>query len=361
MKHLFTPGPVPVPLSVVEACAQPVLYHRSNEFRELSQRVWNGLQEIFVTTDPVLVLAGSGMTGIEACIASTVCPGDRVLVLHHGRFGERLVTINQRYGAHVIELGVSWGEEITAVMVEDRLSGIGNITTVWLVHSETSTGVTLPLSEITSVIQRMAPDALIMVDAVLSVAIEPVLTEEWNLDAVVSGVQKGLMCPPGLAAVAVSKRMIDRIHSVPTRSYTLDLATVLKDYERGLFTWTPPVSLIAGLDVALGMILKKGLPATWADHQERASHVRSLARSRRFSEFGAGTSCGVVVLQHNAIQSVIDELATQHNIIVSGGQDQLKGLIMRIGICGSYTSEMMNTLFLAIDAILSTKNPTAPL
>lgn len=349
-QRLYTPGPVPVPPRISEACARPLLYHRSSEFRELSRRVWDRLQHVFLTKDPVLVLSGSGMTGIEACVASTVHPGDRVLVLHHGRFGERLVTINQRYGANVIELGVAWGEEITAEMVEERLSSLSDISSVWIVHSETSTGVSLDLEQISDVVHRLTPDALLMVDGVLSVAIEPLRMTDWKLDAVVAGIQKGLMCPPGAAVVAVSQRMIERVRSHAPCTYTLDLAIVLKDQERGLFTWTPPVSLIAGLDVALTMILDEGLPNVWKRHADLADHVRDLAMQRGVVPFGCATSKGVVVVQADNVQTIINGLA-DHDIIVAGGQDRLKGRIMRIGICGSYTTDMMNELFETIDTL----------
>lgn len=349
-QRLYTPGPVPVPPRVTEACSRPLLYHRSREFRDLSQRVWEGLQRVFLTTDPVLVLSGSGMTGIESCVASTVRPGDRVVVLHHGRFGERLVKINQLYGAHVIELGVAWGEEITAEMVEERLSSMSDIASVWLVHSETSTGVSLNLKQISEVVHRVAPDSLLMVDGVLTVAIEPLHMSEWNLDAVVAGIQKGLMCPPGAAVVAVSQRMIEMIKSHAPCSYTLDLTTVLKDQERGLFTWTPPVSLIAGLDVALTMIQEEGLPNVWKRHADLATYVRDCAAQLDLSPFGCATSNGVVVVQGNDVQSIIDALA-ERDVIVAGGQDQLKGRIMRIGTCGSYTTDMMNGLFESIRSL----------
>ncbi|MBK7032223.1 MAG: alanine--glyoxylate aminotransferase family protein [Ignavibacteria bacterium] len=349
-QRLFTPGPVPVLPSISEACARPLLYHRSNEFRELSRRVWDRLQQVFLTKDPVVVLSGSGMTGIESCIASTVRPGDRVLVLHHGRFGERLITINQRYGAHVIELGVAWSEEITAEMVEERLSSLSDIASVWLVHSETSTGVSLDLEQISEVVHRLAPDALLMVDSVLTLAIEPLRMTDWKIDAAVAGIQKGLMCPPGAAVVAISQRMIERIRSHAPCTYTLDLATVLKDQERGLFTWTPPVSLIAGLDVALSMILDEGLLNVWKRHAYLADYVRNCAEQLGLMQFGCATSKGVVVVQGDTVQSIIDALADQ-NMIVAGGQDRLKGRIMRIGTCGSYTTEMMSDLFETINKL----------
>ncbi|MCX6140040.1 MAG: aminotransferase class V-fold PLP-dependent enzyme [Candidatus Kapabacteria bacterium] len=352
MTHLFTPGPVPVPPEVQEACARRVLYHHSQDFSELSRNVWRGLQEVFCTTGPVLTLSGSGMTGIEACIASTVRRGDRVVVLQHGRFGARLVTINKLYGAHVIELSVSLGETISPELVQDRLKGIDGISTVWLVHSETSTGVALDLAGIASVVREYAPHALLMVDAVLTLAIQELKTDEWHLDAVVAGIQKGLMCPPGIACVAISEKFIARMSACDPSSYTLDLRTVLDFQRRGLSPWTPPVSLMAGLDVSLTDITNRGLHSIWQHHNELVQFVQQQCMARGFTQFGDGTSRGVVVVQHPEVSMIIHELAERHNIIVAGGQDTLKDKVMRIGTCGSYTIKKMTELFAAIDSIL---------
>lgn len=350
--RLFTPGPVPVPPEVLEACARPVLYHHSEAFRELSQNVWRELQTVFRTSNPVLTLSGSGMTGIEACVASTVRPGDRVVVLHHGRFGARLVTINRLYGAHVIELSVAAGESISAELVQNRLAGIDAISAVWLVHSETSTGVALDLPAIASVVRQFAPNALIMVDAVLTVAIQELHTDEWQLDAVIAGIQKGLLCPPGIACVAVSERFISRMAECDPRGYTLDLRISLDCYNRGQFPWTPPVSLMAGLHVALTRITKQGLPAVWQHHKELVSYVQQQCLARGLMQFGDGTAQGVVVVGHPNVSMIIRRLAERHTMIVASGQDALKGQIMRIGTCGSYTIELMTELFDAIDSIL---------
>ncbi len=359
IKRLFAPGPVPVPPDVVEACARPVLHHRSSEFKDLSQDVWRNLQTVFCTSNPVLILAGSGMTGIEACIASTVAPGDKVLVICHGRFGERLSHINRCYGASVIELIVEWGETVPIDLIEQRLQAESNISTVWLVHSETSTGVALDLESISAVVHRYAPDALLMIDAVLSIAIQEVQTDRWKLDAVVTGIQKGLMCPPGLACVSASERMISRMQSREPRSYTLDLNTILKDQQRGLFTWTPPVSLIAGLHVALTNICSRGLPEVWTHHTDLADSVRQNAIRRGMALYGTSNAMGVVVLEHSQSSEIIHELDRVHNMIVIDGQDHLEHRVIRIGTCGSYTNEMMNDLFDAIDVVLS--QPLKPL
>ena len=352
-KRVFAPGPVPVPPDVMEACARPVLHHRSSEFKELSQHIWKNLQTVFCTINPVLVLAGSGMSGIEACIASTVAPGDKVFVIRHGRFGERLAEINRRYGATVIELSVEWGETVSIELIENCLREEANISTVWLVHSETSTGVALDLESVSAVVHRYAPDALLMVDAVLSIAIQEVQTDRWKLDAVVTGIQKGLMCPPGLACLSISDRFIDRLKYRESRSYTLDLKVVLKDHQYGLFTWTPPVSLIAGLHVALTNICRRGLPEVWAHHTELSDSVRQNVELRGMALFGTSNANGVVVLEHPQSSDIIRQLDRVHNMIVIGGQDQLDNRVIRIGTCGSYTIEMMNELFDAIDNVLS--------
>jgi len=351
--RLYTPGPVPVPPAVSEA-SYSVLHHRSQEFLDVSQRMWANLRTVFQTTSPVAVLPGSGMTAIESAIASTVKTGDRVVVLQHGRFGERLAAINTIYGAHVIDISVAWGETITAEMVEERLSSIGHISCVWLVHSETSTGVALDVASITNAIRQTAPDALIMVDAVLSLAIQELLPDTWGIDAVATGIQKGLMCPPGLGCVSVSSRMQQRMKGVDRRSYTLDLNTVLRDAERGYFTWTPPVTLVSSLEVALGMLCAQPIRDIWEHHTSLTAHVQNLAHQRGLNIFGDGSARGVVVLQHDDAGSLVRTLETDYGIIVASGQDHLLDRTFRIGTCGSYTNKMMDELFHVIDQIVLT-------
>jgi len=353
-QRLFTPGPVPVPDNVARACAAQPLYHRSADFKECSVRTWESLARVYRTQHPVLVLAGSAMTGIEAAVASLHQPGERVLVLNNGRFAERCSTILSRYGCVVDEIIVDWGESISAELVATMLDAMSAPASVWITHSETSTGVTVDLQAIASVIRERAPDALICVDAVTSMAVHPVETDAWELDVVVTGIQKGLCCPPGLACVSLSGRAQHRLRTSTPRAYTLDLSIVLHHFHKHLFAWTPPVTLVAGLDVALSSILSVGMDATWQKHQLVADHLRMRLRTMGLSLFGESTSNAVTAAEHPYADRIRELLVERHRIVIAGGQDRLHGRVVRIGTCGPYTIHDVDNLCTAIEDVLAT-------
>ncbi|MBU3742128.1 MAG: alanine--glyoxylate aminotransferase family protein [Candidatus Kapabacteria bacterium] len=352
--RLFTPGPVPVSAAVLAACAAPPLFHRGKPFMEMSQRVWQNLRAVYRTEYHVVVLAGSGMTGIEAAMASTLAPGDTVVVLEHGRFGARLATIAERYGAAPSVLRVPWGETITAAMVEEYLRPLQGVRHVWLVHSETSTGVALELEAIARSIRRVAPDTLIGVDAITSMAIHAVETDAWDLDLVVSASQKGFACPPGLATVGISPRAEARMRARPASTYTLHLPTVVDSMKQGLFPWTPPVTLIAGLDVALDVILAEGLDLVWQRHADLARYTQSALADRGFTLFGDGSSHAVTVIADERASQIKRGLLEKHDIVIAGGQDLLQDKVFRIGTCGNVHRADIEDLMRAIDDVLTT-------
>ncbi len=351
--RLFTPGPVPVHPAVLAAAAQPPLHHRSDAFLELSARVWKRLAEVFRTTHTVALLAGSGMTGIEAALASVHGQGSTVVVFSHGRFGDRLRVIAERYGLSVIYRTVDWGQPITPSMVQDTLSDHQYADGVWLVHAETSTGVAVDLPSITSVIRRMVPEAVIGVDVVTSLGVQHVDMDAWQLDVAVTGLQKGLACVPGMAAVALSDRAQHRIQTVEPSTYTLDLRRILDSQQKGLFTWTPPVTLVAALDVALEHLLSAGIETRWREHQERHDAIIDVCSRHDVPLFGDTSAPGVVAIAHDQSDAVRQLLRDAHGIQVAGGQDRLAGRILRIGTMGYHPTDDFTYLLDALSSSFS--------
>lgn len=349
---LFTPGPVPLPPAIADAGANVNVYHQSDAFpsyvRDLSQR----LQRVFMSQHPVLMLSGSAMTGMDAAAATLQRSSDTVLVLHHGRFGERLCDIARTYSDSVLSLEAPWGSSITVEQVAQQCASMQSLDVVWCVHSETSTGVSLDLQPIAEAIRAHHPHALICVDAVTSVGIQELHVESWDLDVVIAGIQKGFACSPGMALVALSSRARERAR--PSRQvYTLDLHRVIANLDAGRMTWTPPTSLMNQLSMSIDMILERGLPATWRHHEDLYRHVRSRAEERGFSVWGDSTSRGVIVLSHPRGEELRQTLEHDYNMIVANGQDQMAGRVVRFGLCGSYSSEYYSLLFNAIDDVLS--------
>lgn len=337
--RLLTPGPVEVHPDVLAASAQQPLHHRSPEFVALSHQVWRRLQYAFDTTSMVVVQAGSGMTGLESAIASVLAPGDHIVVFTHGRFGERLPVIAERYGLRVTVVSVPWGQSFDAVRVEEHLSPHAD--GVWLVHAETSTGIAIDLPTITTAIRRTCPQAIIGVDVVTSLGVQELRFDRWDLDVAVAGIQKGLACPPGLAVTALSARALERIASLEARTYTLNLATVVDHQRQGLFAWTPPVTLMAALDAALRRLQDIGLEATWAAHQQRHQAIVDTAAAHGVPTLGVPTAMGVVALQVEHGAQIRRQMLEEFHLRIAGGQDHLSESLIRIGTMGGTWSEAL--------------------
>ena len=359
--RLYTPGPVSVPQEVIEAASAQPLYHRSPEFVALSRSVWADLQTVFQTNDPVVVLSGSGMTGIEAAMIAVHAPGEEIVILEHGRFGQRLTEIARIHGITPHVLSVPWGEAISPDLLNNHLNDLLNdllekhsrVSGVWFVHAETSTGVLLDAGAIASTIRTKCPEAIIGMDAVTSIGIHDVRVDAWQIDMAITGIQKGLMCPPGLACISISERAEQRLLSNSRRSYTLDLHTVLDHQREGLFTWTPPVTLVAALSASLKRILNEGLVNVWERHAASAEIVRNGARNLGLKLFGASTSNAVTVIEHHRSNEIRRALRDVHHMVVAGGQDQLSGKVFRVGTCGAVTPSDVQEITEALRTVLT--------
>ena len=349
---LFTPGPVPLPVEVATAGASVEWYHQSDAFGSFIEHLSIRLQRVLYAQSPVLMLSGSSMTGLDACAASLQRKDDVVLVLHHGRFGERVRDIARLYSDHVAVCSASWGDTIDLDELRTTIASMPRVDIVWCVHSETSTGVSIDLASVATIVRTAHPDALICVDAVTSAAIQELQTTAWGLDAVITGIQKGFSCSPGLALVALSERAKEKAES-SRDLYTLDLHRVDVNLRSRRATWTPPTSLMAQLSASVDMLLHRGMPAVWQHHHDLYADVRSRAEERGFTVWGASTSRGVLVLSHPEGQRIRTTLERKFNMIIADGQDHLAGQVVRFGLCGSYTVDRYTMLFNAIDHILS--------
>lgn len=348
--ELFTPGPVRVPAAVLAAVARQPLHHHSKAFRHLSERVWLQLRTLLDTGGTAVVMAGSAMTGIEAAIISTVHPGQTVVVVDNGRFAERLATIVALAGGAVHRIVVPWGTALEPAMLDANLDTVNAVDSLWMVHSETSTGVTQDVAALAATVRRRFPDVLIGVDAVTSLAIHPFHMDPWGIDLAVAGIQKGLCCPPGLACVGVSERALARLHS--TASYTLDLLSVVDAQRSGGFVATPPVGLVVGLDVALTSLAAEGYPAVWQRHVEVRRTLHDGLAELGLPLFGAATSCAVTVVRHPDSDTIRQRLLDDHGMVVAGGQGPLAGTTFRIGTCGSVTSDDIRRLLRSLALVL---------
>ncbi len=331
-RYLFTPGPTPVPPEVLAATAEPMVHHRGLDFREIYERTLQRLQGVFRTESQVLLFSASGTGAMDSAVANLTDPGDRVAVVVAGAFGERWVAICKQYGLDVQRIDYRWGEtpvpEEVGAAVADSGAGV-----VFCTQSETSTGVVADIEAL----KPAVGDAVLVVDAVSSLGAVPLETDAWSVDVVISGSQKALMCPPGLAMASVAERLWDTLPQ--SRSFYFDWARARKAQEEFDSAFTPAVSLIRGLDVALGMILDDGLETAFERHVRLGRAARAGIKAMGLELFSPDDDSAAVVTAARAPEGIdssdlLRHLRDRHGVTLAPGQGDLKGKIFRIGHIG---------------------------
>ena len=352
-KRLFTPGPVEVPWQVLETMSRPLIHHRTEEFRAIFRRAAEGLQKVYKTKNPVLILTASGSGAMEAAVVNLTKPGEKVLVIICGKFSERWQDLGTSFGLDVVTIDVEWGHGVDPARVEEALNEHPDIAVVFVTHSETSTGV---LQDIKS-ISKIAHDhgALIAVDGITSLCAHVVETDAWNLDAVVGGSQKGFMMPPGLSFLSLSQAAQKRIHQPHHNVQYFDLAKALKSHESGDTPWTPALTLVIALNQALDMILEEGLENVIRRHTRNAKAVRLAVKALGLKLF-ASIPCNAttaVVPKKGSADAIRKHMDDEFGLKIAGGQGELKGKILRLGHLGPYHETDMYMMIAAFDKTLS--------
>ena len=347
-RYLFTPGPTPVPPEVLAAMAAPVVHHRSPDFRPVYERCLARLREVCRTRSDVLLFTASGTGAFESAVVNLVSPGEPHLVVSAGSFGERWAAMTTAYGADVDQLRYEWGETPDPDDVRARLAERES-KAVWVVQSETSTGVVADIQAIAAAAKQAG--ALVVVDAVSSLGAVPCETDAWGLDVVVSGSQKALMTPPGLGLAAVSDTALAATGSSPR--FYFDWKRT-RDAQRKLDApFTPAVSLVAALDVALGLLLDEGLDAAFERHVRLGRAARAGVKAMGFELFSPDEDRSAVVTAVRSPDSaeIISGLRTRFGITLAGGQGDLKGKIFRIGHIGWFDVFDITTALAAIEIV----------
>jgi len=350
-RYLFTPGPTPVPPAVLAAGAEPMVHHRGPDFREVYASTLARLKDVFRTSSDVLLFTASGTGAMESAEANLCAPGDRVAVVSHGSFGERWIAICEQHGLEVQALRYEWGElpdpdEVGAAV---RESGVE---LVLCQQSDTSTGV---VSDVRA-IKEAVGDSLLVVDAISSLGAVPLETDAWGIDVVVSGSQKALMCPPGLAMVSVPAHVLER--AKPSRSFYFDWKRNKKAQDALDAAFTPAVSLIRSLDVALGLILDDTLEAGFERHIRLGRAARAGIKAMGLELFSPDDDSAAVVTAVRAPDGIdADELLLhlrdRHGVTLAPGQQHLKGKIFRIGHIGWFDVFDIATALAAVELSLT--------
>ena len=355
MEQLRIPGPTPCPNEVLQAMSRQMINHRGPQFKQILNDVTAKMKQLFQTKSDVFLLTGSGTGGLEAAIVNTLSPGDKVLSVSIGVFGERFATIAQQFGAEVVPLRFEWGTAADADAIRRALKAEPKIKAVLVTHNETSTGVTNDLASISSVVKEF--DKLLLVDAISSLGSINLPVDDWHCDVAITGSQKGWMVPPGLAMVSVSQEAWQAHQKAKMPRFYWDFAKAKSYLEKGETPWTPAISIFFALSVALDMMLKEGLTNIFARHARVGKAARDGVKSLGLSLFAEESHASNTVtavaatngLDANKMRKILRE---EHQVILSGGQQKLDGKIFRIGHLGWVTESDIKTVISAIKKVL---------
>jgi aspartate aminotransferase-like enzyme len=355
---LMIPGPTPVPERVLLAQAQHLIGHRSGEFSQIMGEITDHLKWLHQTQNDVLILAASGTGAMEAGIINVLSAGDRVLVGSNGKFGDRWVKVCKAFGITVDLIEAEWGQPLDPAAFEAALTAdtAKAIKAVIVTHSETSSGVLNDLETIAKAVKAHG-EALTIVDAVTSLGACSVPIDDWGLDIVASGSQKGYMIPPGLGFVSMSDRAWAAYETSTLPKFYFDLGPYRKSAAKNMTPFTPPVSLFFALKVALGMMREEGLDSIFSRHQRLQSATRAAMKALNLPLFAPDAAASPAVtavmpqgVEAEAIRSVMRK---QFDIALAGGQDHLKGQIFRIGHLGFMGDRDIITAVSALEATLT--------
>lgn len=336
--RLFTPGPTQIPERVITAMSNPMIHHRSPEFRAILQDVTDKLREFFRTHHDVLLLTSSGTGGMEACVVNLLRRNDAVVTVEGGKFGQRWGELCRAYGVQVHSLEVPWGEAVDPDEVARVVRQHPDVAAVFVTHSETSTGVAFDVEHIARVVHENS-EALVVVDGITSVGVLPFEMDAWGIDVCVSGSQKGTMIPPGLAFVALNDRAWAKAEQGDLPRYYFDFLKARKAQKAGNTPFTPAITLVYGLQESLSMILEKGLEYFWEKYARLAQATREGARAVGLELFAKRPSNALTAIK---VPPGIDGLELvkilreKYGVTVAGGQEHLKGKIFRVAHMGYY-------------------------
>ncbi|MFB4166938.1 pyridoxal-phosphate-dependent aminotransferase family protein [Virgibacillus sp. JSM 102003] len=334
---LRIPGPTPIPPSVQRAMSQPMIGHRGQETKDLLKSIKPKLKPIFGTEQDVAIITGSGTAGLEAAVVNTVSPGDEVLVIATGAFGERFVKITDAYQIKTHRYDVEWGEAVTPDAIKEYLTKYPTIKAVFATFCETSTGVLNPVQELAQVVHAHS-DALFIVDGVSCIGGVECKMDEWGIDLLVTGSQKAMMLPAGLTFLAASERAWKTIEQNEQSRFYLDLKKYRENLEKDSTPFTPALSLLLGLEQVLTLMNEEGLEQIHERHRLMMEMTRAAFRALNIPLLTSDNAASPTVtaikpadFEAEALRNVLKE---EFGLAVAGGQQHMKGEIFRIGHMG---------------------------
>lgn len=359
---LMIPGPTPVPESVLQATAKHPIGHRSSEFSAILKQVFEDLKWFFQTQNDVFIFTASGTGAMDAALSNILNPGDKVLSLVMGNFGERWAKIAKSRGAEVETIEVEWGEIIDPAVLKERLAKDTNkeIKVVTLTHNETSTGAMNDVEALCKIIKEHG--ALSVVDGVTSVGAVPVKTDEWGIDILVSGSQKGFMIPPGLSFLSCSDRAFEAYKNCKYPSFYFDFGAHKKSLEKDTTPYTPNVNLIMGLHKAFEMLKEEGLDSIYNRHYKISKGIRSAVKALGLEllvkdENAASRAITAIVPPDSlSVPEIRSAFQKDYDIVVANGQGKFLNKIFRMGHLGYVSERDAITAIGALEGVLTKLN-----
>lgn len=336
-RYLLAPGPTPVPPEVLLAMARPMIHHRAPEFDPIFAEVRENLKWLFQTRNDVLQLACSGTGGMEGAVSNFLSPGDKAICINGGKFGERWTKICKTFGVQVHEIKVEWGRAVDPQMVAEALKKDPSIKAVYVQASETSTGVAHNCKALADIVRPLG-ETILVVDAITALGVFDLKTDEWGLDVVVTGSQKALMLPPGMAFVSVSDKAWRLADKAKNAAFYFNFKRERENQQKNQTAYTPAVSMILGLQEVLRMLKAEGLANVFARHATLAQAMREGVKAAGLTLFPKESPSDALttVTAPEGVdgQQIYKNLRVQYGITAAGGQDHLKGKVFRISHMG---------------------------
>ena len=337
---LLSPGPSKIPESVMLDMAQPIFHHRTPQYQKIFSEVTANLKNVFRTKNDVFVFSASGTGAMETSITSLLSPGDKIITVSGGKFGERFGLIAKAFGVCADVVEVEWGKTIDPAIIKDKLTKDTSIKAVYTTLCETSTGVLTDIKKIGEIVSKT--DAVLLTDAISGLAADKLETDAWCVDVVVSGSQKGFMLPPGLAFLSISEKATKLVAESKLPSFYFDLKRYKKSLDKNDVPWTPAITLVVGLQKVLQMITNEGIEAVWTRHAQLAQATQNAMKALGLDLLSSSPSNAVTAVKipesidgTKLVKMIRDDLG----VTLAGGQEHLKGKIFRIahmGFCNQF-------------------------
>lgn len=349
--YLMAPGPTPVPMDILLEGAKDTIHHRTPQYLEIQKKASEGTKYLFCTERPVFSLAASGTGAMEAAVSNIVEAGDKVITINSGKFGQRWGQICKAYGANLIEIEIEWGKAVKPEQIKELLEQNSDVKAVFATLSETSTGGIHPIKEIADVVRNTK--SLLAVDAISGILAEPLKVDEWGIDIALTGVQKGFMMPPGVALITASEKAMEVINSCKTPRFYYDLRKYAKNYPDSPFT--PPINLIYQLTKAVEMLKEETIEGIWERHRIMADATRAAVKGmglELFAEAPGNILTSIMVPEGVDGKKIVSFLRDDWGVTFAGGQDHLKGKIIRVAHLGYMSKFDIITAISALEMAL---------